>query len=555
MTVFPGAFRRFVMVAACLYGACAAAQVSNSAQPAAASRTYRVAGTIVNQLDGNPLASARVTLQDLKNSEKTVFMITSENGRFEFSGVPGGRYALTGAKRGFIPASYDQHEQFSTHIVTGAGVDTENLVLKIAPTASIAGSVFDEAGEPVRNASVNLYHEDHSQGEAQIRNSRGAQTDDLGAFELTGLTPGTYFLSVNAKPWYAVHPPVAPGRANSDEESAAPETFDPSLDVAYSITYYANEFDSDSASPIAIRGGERLQLDMHLTPVPSLRLRFRVPNNGRSPFMMPQIEHPSFDGVVPLQFTTVRTSDPGVWEVSIPAGRYDIQFAAGQQSPGARIDGVELKTDGQEVDASAAQSLSSVKVSVHLLGETAIPKGLMVGLRGSHRSAPVWQNVSTKGDAEFRDIPAGRYEVMVSGENARYSITRIEGIESVGYSINLAPGSSPALTVTLSSGSVDIQGVVKRAGKPFAGAMVVLVPANSEGSHDLFRRAQSNLDGSFNLREVVPGSYTVVAVENGWDMAWLDPNVIAPYLKHGRRVQVSGENHAPVNLPEPVVAQ
>ena len=53
-----------------------------------------------------------------------------------------------------------------------------------------------------------------------------------------------------------------------------------------------------------------------------------------------------------------------------------------------------------------------------------------------------------------------------------------------------------------------------RAGKGFAGAMVVLVPKNPEADRELFRRDQSDLDGTFLLRNVIPGSYTLLAIQN-----------------------------------------
>ena len=46
-----------------------------------------------------------------------------------------GSTRLQGAKRGFITALYDEHEEYSTAVVTGSGFDTENLVLRLAPSA------------------------------------------------------------------------------------------------------------------------------------------------------------------------------------------------------------------------------------------------------------------------------------------------------------------------------------------------------------------------------------------------------------------------------------
>src|SRR5713226_4144930 len=86
-------------------------------------------------------------------------MITSENGQFEFGSLKPGKFSLRGAKRGYISAAYEQHAQFSTAIVTGAGLDAQSLVLRLTPLALLGGKVIDEAGDPVRNANVTLYKE------------------------------------------------------------------------------------------------------------------------------------------------------------------------------------------------------------------------------------------------------------------------------------------------------------------------------------------------------------------------------------------------------------
>ena len=117
-----------------------------------------------------------------------------------------GSTICTGQGADSFSATYDQHEQFSTAIVTGAGLETEALVLRLAPAAIISGKILDEAGEPVRHATVTLYYDDHSNGVDQIRQASGTQTNRQGAYEIPRLMPGTYFLSASAKPWYALHP-------------------------------------------------------------------------------------------------------------------------------------------------------------------------------------------------------------------------------------------------------------------------------------------------------------------------------------------------------------
>src|SRR5215472_18372787 len=167
--------------------------------------TFQVAGTLVSKTDGHPLGGGRVILASVKARQNPQSVITSDDGKFEFTGVPAGKFSLAGAKRGFISAGYEQHDQYATAIVTGAGLDTENLVLKLSPLALIAGRVLDEAGEAVRNASLTLYRDNHLEGVHEIRTFRNARPTTLGITRSTASfrvpitcrsvrSPGTRFI-------------------------------------------------------------------------------------------------------------------------------------------------------------------------------------------------------------------------------------------------------------------------------------------------------------------------------------------------------------------------
>src|SRR5690242_5287109 len=79
---------------------------------------YRIAGTVLSSTDGHPLSRARVVLANVKNLGKPFSVFSSEDGSFAFFGLPAGKYSLQGAKRGYLTRSYEQHEVFSTAIVT-----------------------------------------------------------------------------------------------------------------------------------------------------------------------------------------------------------------------------------------------------------------------------------------------------------------------------------------------------------------------------------------------------------------------------------------------------
>ena len=533
----------------------AEAQTATVTQPGV-SGSYRIAGTIVSKADGHPLARARVTIREVKNRKNTESLITAPDGKFEFNALPSGKYSLDGAKRGFISAAYDQHEQFSTAIVTGAGLDTESLVLKLAPTAIIAGKILDEFGDPVRQSTVTLYRDNHQEGVDQIQSFRSTETDDLGAYEFAPLMPGNYFVSAKATPWYAIHPHSAQRRDDEGSQAGSSTSVDRSLDVTYPATYYPDVTETDRAAPIPIKGGEHVQVDIHLNPVQGLRLILHVPVNPTHGFRYPQLEQSTFDSSTFLQNLDLRMISPEEIEISgIPAGRYNIRFP----SPGQdlQLTGIDLSEDGEQIDVSHADASSTVKLSARVLGGEALPQVLAIGLSPGTRTRSVWQRIDAKGEAEYQHLSPGTYEIMVAGFGKRYFIQHVsaDGAAVSGHSVKIVSGASLDLALTLSAGDSEIQGTAKLAGKAFAGAMIVLVPKNPEQNHDLFRRDQSDLDGTFVFHGVVPGSYTILAIEDGWDLDWSQPGVIAAYASRGKAIEVGSQVGPLLNLTEPIEVQ
>jgi hypothetical protein len=85
--------------------------------------------------------------------------------------------------------------------------------------------------------------------------------------------------------------------------------------------------------------------------------------------------------------------------------------------------------------------------------------------------------------------------------------------------------------------------------------MVVLVPKNRSAFRSLVRRDQSDSDGSFALRDVVPGQYTLVAIPDGWALDWAQPELIGRYLPKGVAVTITENSGKLVRLSEPVPVQ
>ena len=535
------------LAAACLMLSCATyAQTEGSLRMPIPSGPYRIAGIVVNAKAGNPLARCRVTITDLKRQD-VQSVITGDDGRFEFH-VPPGRYSLEGAKRGFIGALYNQHEQFSTAIITGADLDTETLALRLTPNAVLAGKVLDEVGEPVRNAQITVYREDHSQGVSRIYRLRGATTDDQGHYEVTPLDAGTYFVSAKAFPWYAVHP------TSNGGSSSQPTQVDSSLDVAYPITFYGDAPEAEDATPIPVRGGDRLEADIHLNPVPALHIILHVSQEGGE-MPLPTLQKPVFDALEPAEIGGLRRIAPGTYELTgVAGGRYTVQM---RDSSGRIKEPADVNFNGGgELDVSSGRLAGKIKASIQLAGWGSLPSQLPITLsdgKGRRNQA----EMDARGEVNFSDVIPGKYDVLAGSPTRPFSVVRIttESGTTSGHTLNVPPGASLSVSFAVAEGSVTVGGYAKRAGKPVAGAMIVLVPKDAEANRDCIRRDESDLDGGFTLRNVVPGIYTIVAIENGWDLDWAEPGVFTGYLKHGQTIDLGNRSQTAMRLTDAVEVQ
>jgi hypothetical protein len=96
---------------------------------------------------------------------------------------------------------------------------------------------------------------------------------------------------------------------------------------------------------------------------------------------------------------------------------------------------------------------------------------------------------------------------------------------------------------------------VKKKEKKVGGVMVALVPNDPVAHLDLFRRDQSDFDGTFVLQGVIPGAYTIVAVEDAWGLDWMQPSVLARYVQHGQNISIGEFMNGTLQLPDPIEVQ
>ena len=129
-----------------------------------------------------------------------------------------------------------------------------------------------------------------------------------------------------------------------------------------------------------VLGGDHLQVNVHLSPVPALTLSFHILRDSAGGYIVPQVQQPTFGEIVQVQPCFESSVSEETVEISgIPAGKYNIFLSGQGNGEGVQLSGVDLAND-QEVDLSGGEVLAKVKISAQILGERALPPNLAVAL-------------------------------------------------------------------------------------------------------------------------------------------------------------------------------
>lgn len=546
-------------------------------QHAQAQTTYRIAGSVVSAIDKHPLQRATV---EIFNEDAKILQTTKsdEYGRFAFTKVAAGTVGLQGTAPGYLTTTYDEHDGFNTGIVTGAGVDTESLVLTVQPESTIGGTVVNEAAEPVENAVVRLFLQSHAFGDGRLVPASTANTDDRGRFELPHLKAGTYFVAVSAAPWYAVHPAPPPqgpigftdqaGRRgvviqrgqerqlSRNNSGGLADGIDPTLDVAYATEFYPGTNDSAHSQPIALRGGDSPELHFQLSPQQAVSVTIpRGKLKPGEPDVPPQLRMSIFGQLempppIDMEESSTQTVIGG-----LAPGDY---ILSDSRNPNQALGGTPLHLAERNTEATPASDsgLAHVHIIAKPVDSSAAPSDLWVGLIHPHSVDMVSSGANEKGEVSLDATPGDYYFQVEGGGRVLFPRQILNGDQPVSSAnLHFAADDSRFFTITYVEGKHTLKGMVRKDGKGFPGAFILLFPTSEAADPHTFFRQQSDLDGSFDIKGLAPGAYTLLAIDGGWDLDWQHDNALARYLPAAQKIGVPDSAEKTHYLTQPLAVQ
>jgi protocatechuate 3,4-dioxygenase beta subunit len=170
-----------------------AAPIRDGASAPAPGGTGVIAGRLVHRGDeATPVRRAMVALASANVTRRMV--VTDDQGRFAFTGLPAGRYTLRFSKASYAATMYGAasvRAQGLTVALTD-GQHITDLVGTMMRGNVVTGRVTDERGQPVVGASVTVFERVTIGGRLTYRPTTAGSrsTDDRGVYRFYGFEPG-----------------------------------------------------------------------------------------------------------------------------------------------------------------------------------------------------------------------------------------------------------------------------------------------------------------------------------------------------------------------------
>ena len=501
-----------------------------------------IQGTVVDSKTGQPLRGAEVSLRVLAqgNRSEANSSVSDSEGHFAFDNLAAGRYRLTASRNGYL----SRDPRFGGGLRTGmvslsSGQHAEGVILRLVPSAVIAGRVTTEGDEPVPNVFVQAMTFTYQGDKRQLSDVGTSTTNDRGEYRIWGLAPGKYYVR-------ATHPRGGAMRAGSQ---------------VYVPIFYPGVSDLSRTQPLELHGGDEITgIDLTFVLLHSVRVSGRVLNASSGPTKEAQVSLVGGSGTMTYAVGQASTDAKGGFEIrGVPPGSYVLvaeQFGTGDADKVMRgrtsLEVGEVNLNDVEVVVGPGASVSG---HVRVEGKTnpdftkmAVALDPQDDL-SSMGFAPDVSNVPLRSDGTFmfHDVPEGTYHVKVLPLPDGFYLKPSGEGDAIEAGVKVGRNHAAAVELTLSTGAGRVTGTVAKDQQPSAGATVVLVPDGARrGQPRYYRQALADSGGRFTISSVAPGDYKLFAWEEIERGMYLDQDFLQSYEDSGKPVHV--EEGATLNV-------
>jgi protocatechuate 3,4-dioxygenase beta subunit len=509
--------------------------------------TGRISGSVTAADTGLPIRRATVRLG--ASGGPTLTMNTDANGRFEFTGLPAAKFTVMVTKAGFVQMPFTTRPfgvpDRGVDLSAGQRVDMGDI--RMARGGVVTGRVFDEFGDPMAEAFIQVFRATYAQGVRRLMPIRGMSSNDIGQFRIYGLQPGTYYVTgtLRATEMVTHGEPLPP--KSSDAGGFAP-------------TFYPGVVSAIDARPIAVEAAQEVaNLEFALQPVRLVRLSGRAVDSQGRPVKgaVVMLNAARADGLTPGGVAIGEVKPDGAFTFSsVVPGEYRIDvraksaFEAMAQKGGPGVgmpqaaDAPEFASvpltvladvDGVVVTTSRGHTLTGRVTVDGATPDAAVLKKASVvthdATTGASMSAVMLSaGAAVRPDGTFEIRGAGGTRIIrVQGLPAGWFLksVRADGIDVTDLGLDVRSDTSD-VEITVTARPSSISGVVTDSrGRRVGDRTVIIFPEDPARRSGLMNRyvtsARAAADGSFTIAALPAGHYFAAVLQAVVDDEWQAP--------------------------------
>lgn len=470
-----------------------------------------IRGRVMDRDSGQPIPRAAIILISMVPGTQNRETVADDQGRFEFTKVPAGRFdlvATSGESRATHVRAFYRPPGDGRVPPLAAGETRTDVVIALVRSRAVSGRVVNEAGEPLARVRMQLraVETGRSFAEGGFRT-----TDDRGRFRVFGLERGRYLVCAER---------AYPSAAVSAD--------------SYVTTCSPSELSQATAAEVTVSDSDVEGVEIRMRRSRVFSISGVVLDSSGQPLEsgFASLDEYTADGsrgsALPLRAGgrfAVQGVPPGQYSVSAEVGGPDQPQHGRQRERGAvAVDVVDADVDGVVVRTRKAATLvgrvafegrapppklgADVPFSIGIARDLALRRaGAQSGGTGLVRPDVTFELPDVFGRIKFRALNPPRGWMITS--------VRYRGDDIIDTPTEFPAGRQEIEVVMTDRGAIVTGTVTGDSGAPLAGARVLMFavdPAKRTESFPFDLTARSNKEGRFTFDPRRAGEYFILAI-------------------------------------------